>query len=195
MRGGTGLLGLGAALGVAIVLRRSSGRSAGGPLDRWPIDPQQVRRVGQTAGVQRPKSVHKGVDIFADAGTPVVAPEALRVLRVVDGTKSDDDSQRRAGQWVDGEGQGGRVLRFLHLRPGAVAVREGQRLSPGEIIGEVGEKGTSGVFDSPPHLHFEVRAPGLLSYGTPLDPLGYLPRTGRRLIDRRLRLDEEEAIA
>jgi hypothetical protein len=41
---------------------------------------------------------------------------------------------------------------FVHLAPGSVAVREGQRLRTGEMIGRVGHTGNS----TAPHLHFQL---------------------------------------
>jgi hypothetical protein len=41
---------------------------------------------------------------------------------------------------------------FAHIAPGTVAVREGQRVEIGEVLGRVGHTGNS----TSPHLHFQV---------------------------------------
>ncbi|HET9520384.1 MAG TPA: M23 family metallopeptidase [Candidatus Limnocylindrales bacterium] len=41
---------------------------------------------------------------------------------------------------------------FVHLTPGSVAVREGQLVQAGEVIGRVGHTGNS----TSPHLHFQL---------------------------------------
>jgi murein DD-endopeptidase MepM/ murein hydrolase activator NlpD len=41
---------------------------------------------------------------------------------------------------------------FVHLAPGSVAVREGQDVGLGEVIGRVGHTGNS----TSPHLHFQL---------------------------------------
>lgn len=41
---------------------------------------------------------------------------------------------------------------FVHLAPGSVVVREGQRVQVGEVIGRVGHTGNS----TTPHLHFQL---------------------------------------
>jgi murein DD-endopeptidase MepM/ murein hydrolase activator NlpD len=41
---------------------------------------------------------------------------------------------------------------FVHLAPGSVAVREGQQVRAGDMIGRVGHTGNS----TNPHLHFQL---------------------------------------
>ena len=41
---------------------------------------------------------------------------------------------------------------YAHLAPGSVAVRSGQRVSVGDVIGRVGHTGNS----TAPHLHFQL---------------------------------------
>lgn len=139
---------------------------------RWPIDHTAVTRVGQGVmddrdGDGRP---HKGVDLFAPAGTEVTSPIVGRVIRVVDGRSSDDLPKRRAGLWVDVEETGKRrIHRFLHL--GTADVKAGDRLTEGQRIGTVAEANTSGLGDAT-HLHYEVREWGTAdeAYGAPIDP-------------------------
>ena len=41
---------------------------------------------------------------------------------------------------------------YAHLRQGSVAVRTGQRVEAGDLLGEIGNSGSS----TEPHLHFHV---------------------------------------
>ncbi len=156
-------------------------------LPGWPVDPALVSRIGDALGANRG---HQGVDLFVPAKTDVVAPEALRIIRSVNGSKGTTDSQKRAGQWVDAEGlESGLLLRFLHLvEDPPLPVKAGQVLKRGDLIGRVAPTGSSGNFHSPPHLHLEARAPAERGevYGPPLDPLAVLPEVHKPTLDGRL---------
>lgn len=156
----------------------------------WPLPLGALRSVGQSVMIDRGNGdPHKGVDLRADPGTPVLSATSGRVLRVEDGRKASSQSKRNAGLWIDVLGEDGRVYRYLHLREAHVV--RGARVEAGTPLGSVAPAGTSGVGrDTAPHLHFEIRAgdtdpkrpkwhgaPGSLGdYGDPLDPLQLLPR-------------------
>lgn len=98
---------------------------------------------------------HDGVDIAADQGTPVLAAKA-GVVRMAD--------------WLGGYGltiliehEEGYETLYAHLSQ--LAVRAGESVQQGQLIGAVGSTGLS----SGPHLHFEIRR-----RGQPVDPLPYL---------------------
>lgn len=144
----------------------------------WPIARAQLHRVGQSVladrnGRGRP---HKGIDLFADAGTEVLAAQHGRVLRVVDGRSGKIASQQRAGLFIDVLGSDALVYRYLHL--GEARVRSGQTVRQGTVLGTVATAHTSGLREAP-HLHFEVRQKDVdrsrKDYGTPVDPLRLLP--------------------
>ena len=89
---------------------------------------------------------HGGIDIAAPAGTPVTATSAGRVS---------------IAGWSGGYGilvsiaHGGSVeTRYAHLS--AVAVRPGDSVSQGQVIGYIGSTGRS----TGPHLHYETRLGG-----------------------------------
>lgn len=105
------------------------------------------RKRPSTKGGRKGSSQHKGLDLAAPTGTPVVAAGAGKVVH--------------AG-WAKGYGwsvyikhPNGYVTRYAHLykRP---QVRVGQSVAGGQKIGGVGATGNA----SGPHLHFEVRTPG-----------------------------------
>jgi murein DD-endopeptidase MepM/ murein hydrolase activator NlpD len=86
--------------------------------------------------------LHRGVDIAANYGSPVVAAEAGTVLRA---------GYRGAyGLCIDISHGGGVVTRYAHLS--SAAVKPGQRVERGQFIGRTGSSGNS----TGPHLHFEV---------------------------------------
>ena len=145
---------------------------------QWPIARPQLKRIGESVladrnGHGRP---HKGIDLFADAGTEVRAACAGEVLRVVDGRHSGRDAQRRAGLFVDVRGRNALVYRYLHL--GETRVKAGASVQPGTVLGTVAAPHTSGLARAP-HVHFEVRQGDYESkrrdYGMPVDPLRLLP--------------------
>jgi murein DD-endopeptidase MepM/ murein hydrolase activator NlpD len=99
---------------------------------------------------------HKGQDIAAPTGTPIVAAADGVVV---------------IARWVKGYGNGiyidhgnGIQTRYGHLS--RIDVVEGQPVKKGQHLGLVGSTGRS----TGPHLHYEVRV-----NGEPTSPLLYLP--------------------
>ena len=139
----------------------------------WPVSKDLVTRIGDGVTDSRPGSgrPHKGVDIFAPAGSKVTAARSGRVLRVLDGRSSKNEKAQRAGLWVDVEAASGQIDRYLHL--GEATVSEGQRVRRGDVIGIIAEAHESGSGDAP-HVHFEVRASdydkATKDYGQPINP-------------------------
>lgn len=92
---------------------------------------------------------HEGVDIFAPRGTPVVAAASAVVTR------------------VERTGTGGKViwahdpaldLTYFYAHLDAQLVEPGQRISPGDTIGRVGNTGNAR--GASPHLHFSIYGEG-----------------------------------
>lgn len=101
------------------------------------------------------RQFHRGIDIVADAGTPVTAPAdgvVSRALRVAD-----------LGKTIDISHGTGFVTRYAHLSE--ILVRPGQRVHRGDVIGHVGSTGRS----TGPHLHYE-----LFRDGRRINPWKYL---------------------
>jgi murein DD-endopeptidase MepM/ murein hydrolase activator NlpD len=121
-------------------------------------------------GAWRGGHVHEGQDVFAPAGTPLVA---MRDGRVVE-TGDDGGRGNYVAMWSRAAG---RTYVYLHmLRPSRVEV--GRHVRSGQRVGAVGCSGSCWG----DHLHLEVRV-GRGTTGRPLDPLPLL----RRLAARRAR--------
>ena len=103
----------------------------------------------------QPRSPHTGTDFDADEGTPVKSPNTGKVILVSPLYYSGNTVILDHGQ--------GLYSYFAHLSRFAVA--EGDRVSPGEVIGYVGATGRV----TGPHLHWTVRL-----NGTRIDPLSLI---------------------
>jgi predicted chitinase/murein DD-endopeptidase MepM/ murein hydrolase activator NlpD len=111
---------------------------------------------------------HKGNDIFADEGTPIVAVEPGVIARV-DGT---DDSNGGLSIWLVGDSG----VAYWYAHNSANYVTEDQRVGRGQMIGRVGHTGNART--TPPHIHFQVNRCGALSSSEPctVNPFGVLTR-------------------
>lgn len=107
------------------------------------VRPQQIAN-----GWDSPRSggrKHRGIDIFARRGTPVVS--STRGIVVTVGQNS------LGGRIVRVLGPGGQWHYYAHLdRFGDV--REGQLIEEGAVLGYVGDSGNAK--GTPPHLHYGV---------------------------------------
>lgn len=98
---------------------------------------------------------HTGMDFTAKIGTPIYATGNGTVARA-------DDSERGYGNCiVINHGYGYQTL-YGHMS--RFAVRPGQKVNRGDIIGYVGNTGTS----TGPHLHYEV-----IKNGDKVNPINY----------------------
>jgi murein DD-endopeptidase MepM/ murein hydrolase activator NlpD len=99
---------------------------------------------------------HKGIDIAAPVGEPILAPAKGKV--VFAGGRSGG-----YGKTVEIDHGFGYLTRFAHTS--RILVRAGETVERGQVIAEVGATGlTSG-----PHLHYEVEV-----NGKPVDPLNFI---------------------
>jgi murein DD-endopeptidase MepM/ murein hydrolase activator NlpD len=117
---------------------------------------------GDGFGADRGTAKHRGQDILAAEGTPVVTPSA--------GTVSWRAYQAEgAGNYVVIHADDGRDFVFMHLLDGSVAVDKQQTVSAGQVIGQVGQTGDA----TAPHLHFEIWPNGWYSSDAsqPVDPM------------------------
>jgi murein DD-endopeptidase MepM/ murein hydrolase activator NlpD len=107
--------------------------------------PEVLRYGWQTHPVTRQVFFHSGIDFLAAVGTEVVAAGG--------GTVAFAGVQGIYGNLVVVNHQAGKQTRYAHLKD--IAVKTGQKVRSGEVLGTVG---TTGKPDVPqPHLHFEVR--------------------------------------
>lgn len=88
--------------------------------------------------------VHKGIDIFAAGGTPVIAPVAGWVVFTGSGGK--------AGNYVGVLGPKWRIHYFSHLN--SIRVSRFDRLAQGMVLGTVGSTGNAA--GKPAHLHYSL---------------------------------------
>lgn len=92
---------------------------------------------------------HKGVDMFAPRGTPVVA--------VVDG-RIKFSSNSLGGRSTHLYADNGTVYYYTHLDGHPNNITSGQRVTRGTIVGYVGNTGNARY--TSPHNHFEIRPNG-----------------------------------
>lgn len=105
----------------------------------------------------RGASFHDGVDISAAEGTPIRAIERGEVIY--------SDQLRGYGNIVIVRHADGLVSVYAHNQTNLV--REGQKVSRGDVVATVGSTGRV----TGPHLHFEIR-----KNNTAQDPSRYFPR-------------------
>jgi murein DD-endopeptidase MepM/ murein hydrolase activator NlpD len=140
-----------------------AGASALGIQDMWAVPradrqfawPVAAGAVSSPFGM-RNGSMHEGVDISAPAGTPVLAAD--------DGAVIYTGQLRGYGNVVILQHSGAYETVYAHDRRNFV--REGDRVTRGQQIDEIGTSGRTSV----PNLHFEVRYNNRAE-----DPLSYLP--------------------
>jgi murein DD-endopeptidase MepM/ murein hydrolase activator NlpD len=127
----------------------------------FPVEGLTPRAVQSGFGAARDagRRSHEGVDIFAKAGTPVLAAS--------DGWIGGSTSNGLGGNvvWVWNPF---RRLRTYYAHLDRRAVAPGARVSAGDVVGYVGTTGNAR--GGPPHLHFGVYAAGEGS----VDPLPFI---------------------
>lgn len=117
----------------------------------WPARGTLLARFGE--------GLNKGIDIAGPRGAPVQAAAPGRVVY--------------AGSGLRGYGKliiirHGKTLLSAYAHNARILVAEGQYVSRGQAVGEIGDSDADRV-----KLHFEIR-----EQGKPVDPLDYLPNAG-----------------
>ncbi len=135
------------------------------PLFDWPVWEARMSRGFmprvKRKGRKRASRPHKGIDLAAQRGSPVMASTDGVVIYT---GKDFNGFGKMIMIETVGENTGYATL-YAHLDK--IVVYDGQKVTQGEVIGALGNTGRS----SGPHLHFEIRK----SDGIPVDPLPYLP--------------------
>jgi lipoprotein NlpD len=117
----------------------------------WPVRGTILARFGD--------GLNKGIDIAAPSGTTVQAAAPGRVVY--------------AGSGLRGYGKliiirHGKSLLSAYAHNARILVKEGQNVTRGQAVGEIGDSDADRV-----ELHFEIR-----EFGKPVDPMNYLPNAG-----------------
>lgn len=125
-----------------------------------PVANKELRRIASGFGMRihpiyKIAKMHAGLDFTADVGTEIYATGDGQVLSV-------DNKLSGYGQHVII--QHGYGFETLYAHMSKAAVRAGEKVKRGQVIGYVGNTGTS----TGPHLHYEVH-----KNGTPVDPAFY----------------------
>jgi murein DD-endopeptidase MepM/ murein hydrolase activator NlpD len=105
--------------------------------------------------VYKVKKMHTGIDFAAEIGTPIYATADGKVISV-------DVKFSGYGKLVEIDHGFGYRSRYAHMHE--FAVRIGQNIKRGDLVGYVGNTGLS----TAPHLHYEV-----LINGNQVDPVHY----------------------
>jgi murein DD-endopeptidase MepM/ murein hydrolase activator NlpD len=112
-------------------------------------------------GAPRRGHSHRGQDIIAAEGTPVVSPRAGFVTWRAYQAEG-------AGHYLVVRADDARDYVFMHLQDGSIAVEKGQGVAAGEQLAAVGATGRA----DGAHLHFEIWPDGWFADGSePIDPL------------------------
>ena len=110
--------------------------------------------------------VHTGIDISADEGTEVYC--------AADGTVTKVYSDPLFGKSVEVTHDGGITSIYSNLSATGVAVKEGDTVASGALIGTVGDTSLSELADEP-HLHFAVKVNGVS-----VNPLDYISESSKQ---------------
>ncbi len=111
-----------------------------------PLPALRVPQVKPGFGAPRAHGPHEGIDLFAPAGTPVLA--------VAEGIVIENRPTPIGGNIVWVLGSARRLYYYAHLSEVAPGARRGSKVAAGERVGAVGNTGNAA--STPPHLHFAI---------------------------------------
>lgn len=119
------------------------------------------------AAVEKPSRLEH----FYSWNEPVLAPVEGTVYSVVndfpDNAPGTKDIHHPAGNHVIIETESGTYVFLAHLKQGSVSVDEGDRVSPHQVIGRVGNSGNSDF----PHVHVHIQDTPTINEGNGLNPV------------------------
>lgn len=126
-------------------------------------------RIHPISGVRR---LHAGIDIAHNEGTQIIAAQSGVVERVITNCQvGPKDCGSGWGNHVKITHSDGNSTIYAHMRYQGVAVKAGDSVDRGQVIGYMGDTGNS----KGNHLHFEVRVGN-----DPVDPLNYVSQENPR---------------
>ena len=130
------------------------------PVYRFPVQGKDNRAIQSFWGARRGGGTrtHKGNDIFASKGTPLLAAVDGRITRVVDRGLGGKQVWLR-------DATRNQSLYYAHLNDWNV--KKGQHVQAGDVVGYVGNTGNART--TPPHLHF-----GIYTSGGAIDPKWFI---------------------
>lgn len=131
--------------------------TAGSAVFAWPLANVVITQyfggtefAARNAGAYGGRAYHPGVDMGAPTGTPIMAPLSGTVRAT--GNTDAVPGCYSWGKWTLIDHANG--LSTLYAHQSVINVVAGQKVSTGEVIGNVGSTG----FSTGPHLHFTVYA-------------------------------------
>jgi Peptidase family M23 len=144
--------------------------------DRTPVNPSPIALVHPVAGKKSKVGgffgdyrnggrSHKGIDIYAKKGTPVVA--------ICDGVITSTANEKLGGKTIRLRASG-RSFTAYYAHLDKLHVTPGQYVTKGQTIGTVGNTGNAKR--KAPHLHF-----GILGGGVAVNPLPYVKKATKIL--------------
>lgn len=92
--------------------------------------------------IRKQKQLHKGIDIRAKKGTPVLSTGEGKILEA--------GYKEKAGKYISIQHPGNYITKYYHLSD--ISVVAGVEVQEGQEIGKVGSSGLS----LNPHLHYEI---------------------------------------
>lgn len=113
-------------------------------------------------GVKRSTGTHGGLDL--SNGKEGSAVKSLKSGKVLNAYYS-----KTGGYMVTVQQDDGLVAKYMHMQKGSLAVKKGQRVNEGELLGKVGNTGRS----RGAHLHLQIE-----QNGKKIDPVPYLKKLG-----------------
>lgn len=122
----------------------------------WPVDSKTINsHYGMRTPPKNPtakKKMHHGIDIDGETGDPIYAAKSGFVVT----SKYDPKGEKGRGEYIILLHFDGDMTHYGHIDHGKRKVSEGEIVSAGQIIGEMGSTGHS----TGPHLHFEIHRNG-----------------------------------
>src|SRR5919204_3325513 len=127
----------------------------------WPVNGQVVRPFNFDRAHPYAAGQHRGIDVSAAVGAPVVAP--------AEGAITFAGTVPSGGKTVSIQTPFGTTVTLLHL--GAIGVTRGAVIAEGSVVGAVGPSNDPGLLE--PHVYLGIRTTSD-AHGY-LDPLLFLP--------------------